>query len=596
MGYGQTRTITGRIKCSEQEKYVSLVAVTLLNSDSSLVLFTRTDNLGKFRLSGEVPAGHFLLFLSHPSYSILYQSIAINSDSPTDLGELLLKPRIDSLPPVIVSGPSGRPRVKRDTIEFNTENVHVRANAVVDELLGRLPGLHVDLNGNITYNGQRIEKLLVDGEDLFGSDPSIVTRNFDADRIARVQILDRKSDRTTFTGVDDGSRTKTLNLVLKENSRDTYFGNADAGRNLQGIYDANDLIASLHNKEQFTALAMATNTGTVGFSSDVAGTSARAGILSWKGDDLGTSAGKGIPHFIATGLHYANTWDRSEGHINGNYQYGHLYTNPNATNIITQILPDTLYVQNQSNRSFNAQNQHYFDLLYDFDPDTLSSFKLSANGNTVTGNNIFNSSTNSSFNNKTVNGNLRSINSSVNHDNYSGTVYWRLRSKVNPSRVFSIISSLRKTENLTDAKLYTLDYYYTPTGSILRQDTVDQQKHLSNNQTDASGIVNFTTPIFKNVVAAMSYILTYEKAGNSQITFAKSNGKYIIPVDSLNSRFKEETYDHQLTTNIQGKTRRLEYIAGADLLSHSYHRGGPSGRNISALPLSFIFSAYDSKV
>src|SRR5258708_2414757 len=108
----------------------------------------------------------------------------------------LLPPKIDSLEEVIVQAKELRPRFRGDTLVYNTSHIQLRPNANVEELLGLLPGLHIGPNGDITYNGEPIRKLLVDGEDMFSSDPTLVTRNFDASKIASVQLLDRKSDRS----------------------------------------------------------------------------------------------------------------------------------------------------------------------------------------------------------------------------------------------------------------------------------------------------------------------------------------------------------------------------------------------------------------
>jgi hypothetical protein len=96
----------------------------------------------------------------------------------------LLYYTIDSLTAVVIRPKGLRPSYREDTLVYNTNNVFLRPNASVEELLGHLLGLHIDANGNIIYNGERIRKLLIDGEDLFAANPTIVTRNFDASKIA----------------------------------------------------------------------------------------------------------------------------------------------------------------------------------------------------------------------------------------------------------------------------------------------------------------------------------------------------------------------------------------------------------------------------
>ena len=231
--------------------------------------------------------------------------------------------KIDSLKAAIVIA-ALRPRMKGDTLEYNVEHMTLQPNAVVEELLKRLPGLQIDISGNITYNGQKIEHLLVDGQDIFGSSPIMVTRNFDASKIALVQILDRKSDDAVFTGIDDGARTKTLNLVLKDGARNGYFGKVEASGDVQQFYSANGAMAAFRDKEQFTAIGMTSNTGGLSAGTD----GAEIGFLYGISDPLGASAGMGIPTFSAAALHYANSRNGVGDHMEGNYQYSHFSTQP----------------------------------------------------------------------------------------------------------------------------------------------------------------------------------------------------------------------------------------------------------------------------
>lgn len=286
--------------------------------------------------------------------------------------------KIDSLKPAIVTAIM-RPRMKGDTLEYNVEHMAMQPNTVVEELLRRLPGLQVDANGNITYNGQKIEHLLVDGQDIFGSSPTLVTRNFDASKIALVQILDRKSDDAIFTGIDDGSRSKTLNLVLKEGARNGYFGKVETGADADQYYNANGALAAFREKEQFTAIGMTANTGVLEASSDGAG----IGFVYGISDALGASAGMGIPTFNAAALHYANTWSGRGDQIDGNYQYSHFFTRPVTLTQSFQTEADSIYGQNQQSQSVNRSSQQSGDAKYEWTPNANSELRFIFRGSSI---------------------------------------------------------------------------------------------------------------------------------------------------------------------------------------------------------------------
>jgi hypothetical protein len=114
--------------------------------------------------------------------------------------------------------------INNDTVEFNTENFKTQPNAVVEDLLKKLPGVTVDNDGTVRVNGQRINRVLVNGKEFFTGDPKIATKNLDADAVDKVQVFDKKSDRAEFTGVDDGQSEKAINLKLKKDRNKSLFG------------------------------------------------------------------------------------------------------------------------------------------------------------------------------------------------------------------------------------------------------------------------------------------------------------------------------------------------------------------------------------
>ncbi|HEY4061157.1 MAG TPA: outer membrane beta-barrel protein [Puia sp.] len=480
--------------------------------------------------------------------------------------------KFDSLAPVIVRPKALPPRMKGDTLEYNTDGIRLKPNAAVEELLARLPGLQVDASGNITLNGEKIQKLLVDGEDLFSADPTIVTKNFNADMIARVQVLDRKSDQAAFTGIDDGNRTKTLNLVLKESSKKGYFGKLEAGGDTQGTYNANGLLGSFKGREQFTALGLASNTGALGFNGNTGDPQARLNVLSFTGDALGGSAGTGIPRVAATALHYANSWDGKEDHVMGNYQYGHLYTQPFTTSRTVQTLPDSIYTQDLQNNSLNSQDQHLFYGVYDFVPDSLSALKLSVNGLTQRGRNQFSSIGSSAFNDTLVNSSLRMIHSVVKNQNAGGSLFWRSRVHKKPGRSFSFIAGLNRLDNETTGYLYAKNRFYGAGGVWLSADTIDQRKQIGSKGYTLNGGVNYTEPLWKNTVLGLGYGLSRNDNESLQYTWNRGDGKYQDFIDSLSTHFQGVTVTQNALINLQEKSARFTYTLGGSVIWYNYRQ------------------------
>ena len=84
----------------------------------------------------------------------------------------------------------------------------------------------MDKEGTVKTQGEQVQKVLVDGKEFFGNDPKLATKNLTADMIESVQAFDDMSDQAKFTKIDDGSRTKTINIKLKKDMNKGYFGRA----------------------------------------------------------------------------------------------------------------------------------------------------------------------------------------------------------------------------------------------------------------------------------------------------------------------------------------------------------------------------------
>src|SRR5580765_2860134 len=217
----QKASIKGTVTDTVEKKNLANAVISIMKKpDSVLVKFSRANKDGQFLIS-DLDTGRFILMATHPFFGDYFDEVELKQNGLTELGNIYLTPKSKLLAEVIVK--TGSPiRIKGDTISYTADSFKVRPGANVEELLRRLPGIQVDRNGQITAMGERVKKVLVDGEEFFGSDPGIVTKSLRADNVKEVQVFDKKSDQAEFTGIDDGVKDKTINLKLKELKG--YFG------------------------------------------------------------------------------------------------------------------------------------------------------------------------------------------------------------------------------------------------------------------------------------------------------------------------------------------------------------------------------------
>ena len=198
------------------------------NKDSTLVKGTTTDINGVFNIKGVKP-GHYLLRFSYLGYNDLIKHVSVGDDGrDVNMGVVKMEPNTIMLKETVVVGVKSPITVKEDTIEFNADTYKTQANAVVEDLLKRLPGVEVSADGKITANGKEIKKILIDGKEFFSDDPTVASKNIPAEMINKLQVIDRKSDLARLTGVDDGEDETVINLTVKKGMNNGWFGTVNA--------------------------------------------------------------------------------------------------------------------------------------------------------------------------------------------------------------------------------------------------------------------------------------------------------------------------------------------------------------------------------
>ncbi len=256
--------ITGIVKDLDTKEPLLEAAVKLVTAnDSSFVAGTTTDIDGKFSLTG-VKAGKYLLTVSYIGYADLEKPVTVGS-SNLRLGVLSLKEASHMLGEVSVVAVKTPIKVMEDTVEYNADSYHTQPNAVVEDLLKRLPGVEVGTDGSITANGKTISKFLVNGKEFFSDDPQVASKNLPANLVDKLQVVDRKSDMARLTGVDDGEDETVINLTFKKGMDQGWFGTAEGGYGTDDRYMGSFNVNRFWNGNQITLLGNFNNTNQIGF-------------------------------------------------------------------------------------------------------------------------------------------------------------------------------------------------------------------------------------------------------------------------------------------------------------------------------------------
>lgn len=165
IGKAQVSQITIKAQIiDENDEIVPAATVMLLNSkDSTLINYTTSDSQGNFSFKNVKNSG-YLLKISHVSFMPVQKNIPISNQATVDLGIIKLEPIAEILMEVVIKSAQAPIFIKGDTVEYDARLFKVPPGSTVEDLLKRLPGIDVDVSGNISSQGKDIRRVYVDGK------------------------------------------------------------------------------------------------------------------------------------------------------------------------------------------------------------------------------------------------------------------------------------------------------------------------------------------------------------------------------------------------------------------------------------------------
>lgn len=252
------QNITGQVRDSlgVPISFASLVATSC--KDEQVSAFTNTDDQGRFQLTIKTDCDSITVTARSLGYHTVAKRLALG-DLPAEedfalistvLQEVLVR---DKTPPVIA---------RNDTTEYNVASFSDNTEVRVEDMLKKLPGVRVAENGLITYNGKTIERVMIDGDDLFSQNYTLATRNIRADLISKVQVIDRFQENPLMKGIQESDRM-VMNLKIKPERRRALSGSVELGSGYGGEWKSqvSTNLFSLSRKEKLYLIGNANNSG-----------------------------------------------------------------------------------------------------------------------------------------------------------------------------------------------------------------------------------------------------------------------------------------------------------------------------------------------
>jgi hypothetical protein len=583
-------TVKGSVvDTSVSARLVNSTIMVLNAKDSTLRSFVRVKADGLFNIDNLIK-GKFILLVTYPGYADYVERFSLDSSKIShDFGKVNLILKAKLLADVIIQGKRAAIKIKGDTTEFDARAYVVQPNAKVEDLLKQLPGIQIDKDGKITAEGKAVNKVLVDGEEFFGDDPTLVTKNIRADMVDKVQLYDKKSDQAAFTGIDDGQKTKTINIKLKEDKKNGYFGKVDVGIGTNDYYEGQALYNKFKAKQKFAVYATVGNNGKTGLgwrenqqygSSDNVQVGDDGGIsifFNGSGDGLdsfnGQYDGQGTPLARTSGLHYDTKWNSDKESINTNYKIGSLQVDGVNNSLLQNNTPK------KSLNSVSDQTFHNFifrqklDATYQIKLDTASNLKIVVDGtfkNAEAKNNYISSS--SGTNGILLNNSTRNITNNDNSQIFDASAFYTHKFK-KKGRTFSASVSEAINQTTSNGYLKSVTNFYDASGKIDSVQNVDQNKTSTLKSAVLKTNFTYTEPLSKTISVIFNYGLGISSGVSDTKSFNQSSPKvYNILVDSLSNNFKLNELTNQVGAVLNLKKNKTIFNFGTKVSNVNFNQ------------------------
>ena len=527
----------------------------LTQKDSLFVTGKASEKDGSFSIP--IQYGTYLVHISYLGYADIIKEAIVNSKKPSQkLGTILLQSNDILLSDAVITAIAPEVVLRGDTVEYNADYYKVPESAVLEDLLKKMPDVEISEDGKITINGKEVKKILVDGKEFFSDDPKVASKNLPAKMIARLQILDQKTDLSQMSGFDDGEEETVLNLIVKPGMKSGTFGSSYAGYGSEDRYEANVSLRYMREKDQLTFIGALNNTNNEGFTDNASAMFDEMGGRGGRGGDR-----KGITKSRNIGLNFNNELTEKLT-INGNIRYGDTDNNRISKVYTQNIISSKNTFEKENNQSSNYSQNVNMDVRLEWKPDTMTKFifrptasfynnKRDEGGNFIT----------TGAESDTINYGDSKYSSEGKGKNIGGTLQGS-RQLWKKGRVisFNIGGGLNESENNGSNMSNT---FYS---SSRKDNIIDQRFNSTNSSRNMRAQISYVEPLGKNNFLQIAYNYRFNRSESDKDTRTQDEkGEYTVFSKRYSKRLENNFSNQDININFRASRKKYNYMLGLSL-------------------------------
>lgn len=228
--------ITGSVFNRNTSEPLDYATVVLVNPETGvpLLIGTTTDENGSFVISN-APSGKYIIRISMVGSITQEREITV-TDSEVNIGKIELAEDSKLLQEVVVTGQKSQMSVKTDRKVFNVSSNITTIGASAEELLAAVPSVNVSTDGDISLRGNANVLVWINGKEMGMNvdNRAQILRQIPGESIESIEVMTNPSSKHSSEGT-----AGIINIRLKEDHRNGYFGNAEANVDTRGTANVN---------------------------------------------------------------------------------------------------------------------------------------------------------------------------------------------------------------------------------------------------------------------------------------------------------------------------------------------------------------------
>lgn len=581
--YAQKASLAGTIiDIKDRQPLIGATVEIQSTSDTLDKKGLSTDQTGKFKFDG-LKRGNYKLTLSYIGYKTSERMVLIDKRE-TEMGELVMLEDEKVLNEAVVTELETRVEQNGDTTQYNANAFKVNKDATAEDLLVKMPGITSD-NGTLKVNGEEVRKVTVDGKAFFGDDPRTAVQNLPADVIDKIQVFDKMSDQSAFTGFDDGNSQKAINIITRNGISDSKFGKAYAGYGAPDHrYNVGGTYSRFKKDMRFSLLGMSNNINTQNFNmQDLMGAMSGGAGMSVSGRMGGGRGGRmgagmqgpasqfmvnqqnGIATTSSIGVNFNDKFGKKKQFsFSGSYFFNHsnnVASTNTLRNYVSSLDSGLVYTEDKFSESQNFN--HRANLKLEYTIDSSNTLTITP---TFTTQNFSSKSLSNALNTKSNQGFISSSQNDQNSEqfgiNFSNDILYQHKfAKRGRTISVNLTTSLNNRDN--EGGMLTQNRYASD-ASLL--DSIDQRSNTKVRGFTQSANVSYTEPLGVKGQLSISYQPSYNRNTSDKRTNLKNEttGNYTDLDSTLSNEFNNTYFTNRFGASYRANYTKSNFAIGVD--------------------------------